>query len=119
MNKTPTYDEVIAMRADADRSERIFNKIGREVSAAVNGLRFIESELIVAKRKKKTEMIIALRMARDEAQAAVDATEQMWHDQLNKHDELWAAYCEALEAFRVAEEAAEASCGERECDCKI
>jgi hypothetical protein len=107
MNKTPTYDEVIAMRADADQAERNFNKIGRIVSGVEYKIRDIEGELVWAKRNKKTERVNELVAMRDEAKESLDKCVKIWNDQLDKHGELWVAYCKALETFRVEEEKAE------------
>jgi hypothetical protein len=108
-NPIPTYDQVVAMRATADEAERTFKKISIRVSSAEGLLRHFESELIVAKREKNEQRVIQLQPERDAAKVALDAAEQLWNDQLDLHDRLWAAYCVALEAFQTAEAAAAAA----------
>jgi antitoxin component of RelBE/YafQ-DinJ toxin-antitoxin module len=106
-NQTPTYEQVVAMRHAADSAERTFNKLGLHVSSAVNLFRYLDSELIVAKRKNLPLRVIEIQAERDEAKSAVDLAELRWNEQLDLHDRLWAAYCVALEAYNVAQSAAE------------
>lgn len=102
-SKIPTYEEVVAMRAAADKAERIFNKIGLDVAAAEFKLRYLESELIIAKRKKQVERVKELRGFRDEARASALAVENTWNDQLDLQGRLWTSYCAALEAHKSGE----------------
>jgi len=102
-SKIPTYEEVVAMRAAADKAERIFNKIGLAVAEAQFKLRYFESELIIAKRKKQAQRIQELRGFRDEALASALAVENTWNDQLDLQGRLWTSYCAALEAHKAGE----------------
>jgi hypothetical protein len=125
----PTYDQVVAMRAAADSAERTFNKFGLRASSAEGLLRYLESELIVAKRKNLPLRVVEVQAERDEAKVAFDAAEKLWNEQLDLHDRLWADYCVALEAFQTAEAAEDTEreaaydeatctfCGEKNRDC--
>ena len=115
-NPIPTYDQVIAMRATADEAERTFKKIGLRVLSAEGLLRYLESELIVAKRKNLPLRVVEVQAERDEAKAALDLAELRWNEQLDLHDRLWAAYCVALEAFQTAEAAATAATAAQEAE---
>ena len=108
-NPIPTYEQVAAMREAADEAERSFKKITLSVSSAEGLLRYLESELIVAKINNQPLRITELQAERDEAKAALDLAELRWNEQLDLHDRLWADYCVALEAFQTAEAAAAAA----------
>jgi len=125
-DKTPTYEQVCAMRAEADNAERIFEKIGTKVVHAENNLRYLESEVIVAKKYDDLRLI-DLIAERDAARLQRDDIHKQWNDQLEHHDNLWNSYCLALDKYLAAEAEAEAQdfevrwggCGERGCDCGI
>lgn len=125
----PTYEQVAAMREAADEAERSFKKITLSVSSAEGLLRYLESELIVAKINNQPLRVTELQAERDEAKAALDLAELRWNEQLDNHDRLWSAYADAQDAVDDAEEAEEAEreaaydeaictfCGEKNREC--
>ena len=112
-NPIPTYEQVAAMREAADEAERSFKKITLSVSSAEGLLRYLESELIVAKINNQPLRITELQAERDEAKAALDLAELRWNEQLDLHDSLWSAYSDAQDALDIAEEVEEAEREER------
>ena len=112
-NPIPTYEQVAAMREAADEAERSFKKITLSVSSAEGLLRYLESELIVAKINNQPLRITELQAERDEAKAALDLAELRWNEQLDLHDSLWSAYSDAQDALDIAEEVVEAEREER------
>jgi hypothetical protein len=125
-DKTPTYEQVRAMRSEADNAERIFDKIGNKLVYAENNLRYLESAVIVANRNNDLRLIDLLA-ERDAARLERDTIYKHWNDQLEHHDYLWNTYCLALDKYMTAEaekgvqdfEVPWGGCGERGCDCGI
>ena len=94
-------DKIIAMRAAADKAERVFNRIGLLVANAEHRLRFFTNEITLFKRAKKDTT--ELETQRAAAAAVVEAAQAEWNAALEKHEELWGAYIAASKAEEAAE----------------